>query len=78
LKGRRYKSPFKLELGTLALQNSLQEAIIVVDDAEVEKEIYKLVEDLQLDFSLPWSPEDVIEGESWEPYGVLTVTSEWD
>jgi hypothetical protein len=44
----------------------------------VEKEIYKLVEELQLDFSLPWIPQDVLEGDSWKQDGVLTVTSEWN
>ena len=56
----------------------VQEALIVVDNADVEKEIYKLVEELQLDFSLPWIPQDVLEGDSWKPDGVLTVTSEWN
>jgi len=56
----------------------IQEGIILVGDAEVEKEIYKLVEELEFDFSLPWSPEDVLEGDSWQPDEVLTVTSEWD
>jgi hypothetical protein len=56
----------------------VQEALIVVDNADVEKEIYKLVEELQLDFSLPWIPQDVLEGDSWKQDGVLTVTSEWN
>ena len=56
----------------------IQEAVIVVNDAEVEKEIYKLVKDLQLDFYLPWSPDRVLEGQSWKADGVLTVTSEWN